>query len=57
MGVKLRDSVLVQVTARDTSDEDSAGLSRRGMVFADKILLADGNEMDHLAFDEVPDPD
>ena len=49
--------MLIQVATGDTSDEDGAGLSRRGMLLADKILLADGNEMNHLAFDEVPDPD
>jgi hypothetical protein len=49
--------MLVQVTTRDTSDEDSAGLSRRRMVMADKVLLTEDNEMGHFAFDEVPDPD
>jgi hypothetical protein len=49
--------MLVQVTTRDTSDEDRAGLSRGGVVFTDKVLLADSNEMGHFAFDEVPNPD
>ena len=48
--------MLVQVTTRDASDEDSAGLSRGGVVFTDKILLTDKNEMGHFAFDEVPNP-
>ena len=54
--VKLCERILVQVTARDTSDEDRAGLSRGGVLFTDKILLTDGNEMGHFAFDEVPNP-
>ena len=49
--------MLVQVAARDTSDEDGTGLSRRGMVFADKVLLTDSDEMGHFAPDEIPDPD
>ena len=49
--------MLVQVTTRDASDEDGAGLSRRRVVFADEVLLTDGNEMGHFAFDEIPDPD
>lgn len=49
--------MLVQVTTRDTGDEDGTGLSRRGMFFADKVLLTDNDEMGHFAFDEIPNPD
>ena len=49
--------MLVQVTTRDASDEDRTGLSRRRMVFADKVLLTDGDEKGHFAFDEIPNPD
>jgi len=48
--------MLVQVTTRNTGDEDSASLGGRGMVFADKVLLTDSDEMGHFASDEVPDP-
>ena len=57
VGIELPESVLVQVTTRDTSDEDSAGLGRRGMLLADKIQLTDSDEMGHFAFDEIPNPD
>lgn len=48
--------MLVEVATRDTGDEDSAGLSRCGVVFTDQILLTECNEKSHFAFDEVPDP-
>lgn len=57
VGIELCEGVLVEVTTRDTGDEDGAGLSRRGMLFTDKILLTDSDKMGHLAFDEVPNPD
>ena len=49
--------MLIQVTTRHSSDEDSAGLSRGGMVLANEVLLTDSDKMGHLEFDEVPDPD
>jgi len=56
VGVKLCERMFVQVTTRDTSDEDRAGLSRGGVLFADEVLLADSDEMGHFAFDKVPNP-
>ena len=49
--------MLVQITTGYSSDEDGAGLSRGGMVFAGEVLLTNGNEMGHFEFDEVPNPD
>lgn len=49
--------MLVEVTTWDTGDKDSAGLSGRGVIFTDQILLTEYNEMSHFAFDEVPNPD
>ena len=57
VGIKFYERMLVQVTTRNTSDKDSAGLSRRGVVFTDKVLLTERNEVGHFAFNEVPDPD
>ena len=49
--------MFIQVTTMYSGDKDSAGLSRGGMVLVDEVLLTDGDEMGHLEFDEVPDPD
>ena len=57
MGIEFHESVLVQITARDTSNKYGAGLSRGSVIFADEVLLTDKDEVRHFTFDEVPDPD